>query len=54
MIHDHMLIEHEIALLKFQQFGLTTDSIEWRNLQQEIFHLQEEKDRMVYNYRPIR
>ena len=54
MIYDHMLIEHEIALLKFQQFGLTTDSIEWRDLQQEIFRLQEEKNWMVYNYRPHR
>jgi len=46
-----MQIEYEIALLKFQQFGLTTDSIEWREIQQQIFKLQEEA---VHSYCPYR
>ena len=46
-----MQIRYEIALLKFRQFGLTTDSIEWREIQHEIFRLQE---KAVHCYSPYR
>ena len=51
MTRDRMQIKYEIAMLKFQQYGLTTDSVEWRDLQQKIFSLQEEA---VHSYCPYR
>ena len=35
-----MGIGHEIASLKFQQLGLTTNGKEYKQIQQEIFALQ--------------
>jgi predicted SprT family Zn-dependent metalloprotease len=40
---DRMEIEHEIATLIFQQRGLTTDGMEWKEIQQKIFSLQEQQ-----------
>ena len=54
MTHELMEIEYEIACLKFKQRGLTTDSIEWRKIQTEIFDLEDLKLRSVHNYRPAR
>jgi hypothetical protein len=42
-IQDHMAIEYEIASIKFRQRGLTTDGMEWKQLQQEIFNLQHQR-----------
>ena len=36
-----MEISYEIATRKFRQFGLTTDGLEWKRIQQEIFRLQD-------------
>jgi hypothetical protein len=44
-----MAIAHEIATLVFQQRGLTTDGMEWKEIQQEIFSLCEQRDKLVYS-----
>jgi predicted SprT family Zn-dependent metalloprotease len=46
---DRMAIEHEIAMLVFKQRGLTTDGMAWKEIQQEIFSLKEQRSGLVYN-----
>ena len=38
-----MAIEHEIAKLAFQQRGLTTNGVQCKEIQQEIFALKEQQ-----------
>ncbi len=46
---DRMEIAHEIAKCKFRLYGLITDCLEARELQQEIINLQEQASRLVYS-----